>query len=164
VAQKTAAPGLRQLLTRISAQANSTSKYPLKIGGRLADFLARVNLSIRVKILVALCIVIILMGTTNIVSMLQALNYSRQYDAIITNITTANSISGSIKLDIDNEMWKIVSGKVKFSEGKQYEIIDNVNAKVRWMMDNTDSQRAKVKVGFDPAYIAIAGGICRPDG
>ncbi|MBK8783729.1 MAG: histidine kinase [Anaerolineales bacterium] len=146
MAQKTAVPGFRQFLTRISARANSTSKFPLKIVGRLADFLAGVNLSIRVKILVALCIVIFLMGTTNIVSMLQVLNYSRQYDAIITNITTANSISGSIKLDIDNEMWKIVSGKVKFSDGKQYEIIDNVNTKVRWMMDNTDSQRAKVKL------------------
>ena len=43
-------------------------------------------------------------------------------------------------------MWKIVSGKVKFSEGKQYEILDNVNTKVHWMMDNTDSQRAKVKL------------------
>jgi two-component system sensor histidine kinase YesM len=77
---------------------------------------------------------------------LQVLSYSRQYDAIITNITTANSISGSIKLDIDNEMWKIVSGKVKFSEGKQYEILDNVNTKVRWMMENTDSRRARVKL------------------
>src|SRR6185503_17401124 len=82
----------------------------------------------------------------NVVSMLQVLSYSRQYDAIITNITTANSISGSIKPDIDNEMWKIVSGKVNFSEGKQYEILDNVNAKVSWMMEHTDSQRAKVKL------------------
>ena len=114
--------------------------------GWLADFVGGVNLSIRAKILASLCIVIFLMGTTNVVSMLQVLSYSRQYDAIITNITTANSISGSIKPDIDNEMWKIVSGKVKFSEGKQYEILDNVNTKVRWMMENTDSKRAKVKL------------------
>jgi two-component system sensor histidine kinase YesM len=108
--------------------------------------MARANLSIRAKILASLCIVIFLMGTTNVVSMLQVLSYSRQYDAIITNITTANSISGSIKPEIDNEMWKIVSGKVNFSEGKQYEILDNVNTKVRWMMENTDSKRAKVKL------------------
>jgi two-component system sensor histidine kinase YesM len=114
--------------------------------GHLADFIAGINWSIRAKILASLCIVILLMGTTNIVSMLQVLNYSRQYDAIITNITTANSISGSIKPDIDNEMWKIVSGKVKFSEGNQYKILDGVNTKVRWMMENTDSQRARVKL------------------
>jgi two-component system sensor histidine kinase YesM len=146
VAQKTANPGFRQFLARISAQKSLTSRSPFKYLGRLADYLAGVNLSIRVKILVSLCIVIFLMGTTNVVSMLQVLNYSRQYDAIITNITTANSISGSIKPDIDNEMWKIVSGNIKFSDGKQYEIIDNVNTKVHWMMDHTDSQRAKVKL------------------
>jgi len=127
-------------------QLSSTSKSPLKYLGRLADSLAGVNLSIRAKILVSLCIVIFLMGITNIVSMLQVRSYSRQYDAIITNITTANSISGSIKPDIDNEIWRIVSGKVKFSEGKQYEILDNVNTKVQSMIANTDSQRARVKL------------------
>ncbi|MBL8063430.1 MAG: histidine kinase, partial [Anaerolineales bacterium] len=146
MAQKIENPGVRQFLARISAQANSTRKSSLKFLGPLADFIAGINLSIRAKILVSLCIVIFLMGTTNVVSMLQVLSYSRQYDAIITNITTANSISGSIKQDIDNEMWKIVSGKVKFSEGRQYEIIDNVSTKVHWMMENTDSQRARVKL------------------
>ena len=103
-------------------------------------------MSIRAKILLSLCIVILLMGTTNVVLMLQMLNYSRQYDAIITNITTANSISGNIKPDIDTEMWKIVAGKIEFKEGKQYEIINDVNTKVQWMMDNTDSHRAKIKL------------------
>lgn len=144
--QKTVMPGFRQILNRIGAQTSSTRKFPLNYLGRFADFLAGVNFSIRAKILAALCIVIFLMGITNIVSMLQVLNYSRQYDAIINNITTANSISGSVKPDIDNEMWKIVAGKVEFSEGRQYEIIDNVDAKVRWMMANTDSQRARVKL------------------
>ena len=144
--QKIVSPGFRQFLTRMGGQASSSSNFPLKYLRRLADFLAGVNLSIRTKILVSLVIVIFLMGTTNVVSMLQVLKYSRQYDAIITNITTANSISGTIKPDIDNEMWKIVSGKIDFSEGKQYEILDNVNTKVRWMMDNTDSQRARVKL------------------
>jgi two-component system sensor histidine kinase YesM len=146
VASKTATPRFRQFLNRISTQVNSRRSSPLKYLRRLADFVAGVNLSIRAKILVSLCIVIFLMGITNIVSMLQVLRYSRQYDAIITNITTANSISGSIKPDIDNEMWKIVSGKVKFSEGKQYEILNNVNTKVHWMMDNTDSHQARVKL------------------
>ncbi len=144
--QKAVTSNFRRFLTRINSQARSTRKTPLKYLRRLADFLAGINLSIRAKILASLCIVILLMGTTNIVSMLQVLSYSRQYDAIITNITTANSISGSIKPNIDNEMWKIVSGKVKFSEGKQYEILNNVKAQVSWMMKNTDSQRATVKL------------------
>ena len=139
--QKTVTPRFRQFLSGIRAQARSTSRrFPLKSLGWLADLGAGVNLSIRAKILASLCIVIFLMGTTNVVSMLQVLSYSRQYDAIITNITTANSISGSVKLDIDNEIWKIVAGKVEFSDGKQYEIIENVSDKVSGMMANTDSR------------------------
>jgi two-component system sensor histidine kinase YesM len=133
-------------MNRIGTQASSTGKFPFKYVGRIADLIAGVNLSIRAKILVSLCIVIFLMGITNVVSMLQVLSYSRQYDAIITNITTANSISGSVKLDIDNEMWKIVAGKVEFSEGKQYQIMENVSDKVRGMMANTDSKRARNKL------------------
>jgi two-component system sensor histidine kinase YesM len=146
MAQKTITHGFRQILARISEQASATSKFPLKYVGRLADFIAGVNLSIRTKILVSLFIVILLMGATNIVSMMQVLRYSRQYDVIITNITTANSISGSVKPAIDTEMWKVVAGKVKFSEGQQYQIIDEVDAEVRKMMANTDSQRARVKL------------------
>lgn len=146
MAQKITIPSFRQFLTRISTQTHSTSKLPRKYLGRFADYVAGINLSIRTKILLSLCIVIFLMGITNVVSMLQVLSYSRQYDAIITNITTANSISGSIKPDIDTEMWKIVSGKVAFSEGRQYEILAGVNAKVEWMMENTNSPQARVKL------------------
>ena len=96
--------------------------------------------------MLSLSIVILLMGTTNILLVLQLLNYSRQYDAIINNITQANIISGSIKPDIDNEMWRVVAGKVQFSNGIQYDIIDDANNKVLWMMENTDSHRAKVKL------------------
>lgn len=144
--KKTAPPGFWQFLTRIKANVSSNNRPLPQYLGRLVDFIAGINFSIRVKILASLCVVIFLMGITNVLSMLQVLSYSRQYDAIITNITTANSISGSIKPDIDNEMWKVVSGKIEFSEGKQYEIIDNINTKLRGMMDNTDSQRARVKL------------------
>src|SRR5690242_5487133 len=126
--QKTASPAFRQLLAWISAETHSTGRTPLKYLGRLADFTAGIHLSIRSKILASLCIVILLMGTTNVLSMLQVMSYSRQYDAIITNITTANSISGTIKPEIDMEMWKIVSGKVKFSEGRQYEMLNDAKA------------------------------------
>jgi two-component system, sensor histidine kinase YesM len=146
LAVKKATPGFRQFLTRVNAETRSRSKTPLKYFGRVSDFVAGINLSIRVKILVSLCIVILLMGTTNVVSMLQVLSYSRQYDAIITNITTANSISGSIKPDIDNEMWKIVAGKIEFSEGRQYEIIKDINTQVLWMVENTESPRARIKL------------------
>jgi two-component system, sensor histidine kinase YesM len=136
----------KQFVTRLRSEVHSTGKTPLKYIGHVVDFLAGINLSIRTKILLSLCIVILLMATTNAVLILQALSYSRQYDAIITNITTANSISGHIKTDIDTEMWKIVAGKTDFRLGKQYEIIGDVETKLRWMMANTDSPKARIKL------------------
>lgn len=129
------------------AVAGSLGKHRpfVRYAGRLADLIARVNLSIRAKILFSLFFVILLMGSINALLMVQVLNVSRQYDAIITNVATANSIGG-IKTDIDAEMWKIVAGTIDFNEGKQQEIIDDVNSKVRWMQANTDSPRARIKL------------------
>jgi len=135
-----------RILARLGSAVRLAGKTLLGYLGRVIDFVAGVNLSIRTKILLSLCIVIALMSATNVVLMLQLMNYSRQYDAIITNITTANSISGNIKPEIDTEIWKIVAGKIEFKEGKQYEIINGVNAKLRRMMENTDSHRARVKL------------------
>jgi len=136
----------QSFMARLRAAARSTSKSPLKYLGTLADLIAEINLSIQAKILVSLCVVILIMGSANAMLVSQVLNYSRQYDAIITNITTANSISGTIKPEIDTEMWKVVAGKVEFKDGKQYELINGVNAKLESMMANTDSPRAKIKL------------------
>jgi two-component system sensor histidine kinase YesM len=132
-----------QAYNPILAQIGRT---PRKAFGGLVDLFSRVNLSIRAKILLLLCIVILLMGTINVALMLQMLSYSRQYDAIISNITTANSISGSIKPDIDTEMWKIVAGKTAFRDGRQYEIIKDVLNQMAWMKANTVSHRAQIKL------------------
>jgi two-component system sensor histidine kinase YesM len=114
--------------------------------GFVADVVARTGLSVRAKILISLCFVILIMSMTNIALVVQVLSYSRQYDAIIANITTANSISGHIKTDIDTEMWRVVAGKIEFSEGQQYAILDDVNAKLQQMMANTDSARSRLKL------------------
>jgi two-component system sensor histidine kinase YesM len=114
--------------------------------GRFRAFLAGIHLSIRAKILLVLAIVILMMGLINAVLLVQMLNFSRQYDAIINNITTANSISGNIKPDIDTAMWNIVAGKTDFTQGKQYDIINDVNGKLQWMTDHAASAESKIKL------------------
>ena len=116
----------------------------------LLSLVAGINLSVRAKILLSLGIVILIMSITNVLLVVQVLNYSRQYDAIIANITAANSISGHIKTDIDNEMWRIVAGKIEFTEGKQYDIINDVNVTLRQMMENTDSTTRQDQAGRNP--------------
>src|SRR5512136_935265 len=113
---------------------------------RLRTLLAGIHLSIRAKILLSLAIVILMMGLINAVLLVQMLSYSRQYDAIINNITTANSISGYIKPAIDTEMWNIVAGKTAFKDGQQYDIINGVNSKLQWMKDNAASDETRIKL------------------
>ena len=136
----------RQWLGGFAARTRSTNSPWLRPIRRLGDAVARLNLSIRTKILLALGVVILMLGATNAVLMLQMLNYSRQYDAIINNITTANSMNGYIKPAIDTEMWNIVAGKTDFAAGAQYQIIDGVNGKLQWMADHAASAESRIKL------------------
>lgn len=136
----------RRALAQIAVKARATGRPWLKPIGRVGEFLAGLNLSIRSKILFSLAIVILMLGMTNAVLIVQILNYSRQYDAIINNITTANSINGYIKPAIDTEMWNIVAGKTEFAQGKQYEIISGANGKLQWMTDHAASAESRIKL------------------
>jgi len=113
---------------------------------RLVNFFAGINLSIRAKILISSLTVIFLMVAVNTIMILNVFRFNRQYDAIMTNITTANSVNGFIKPAIDTEMWNIVAGKTEFSEGQQYEIINQTNAQIASMMANATSDKSRFKL------------------
>jgi len=136
----------RQWLLGIANRTRSADKPWFKPFRRASALLARLNLSIRAKILLSLTIVIFMMVAINAVLMVQMTDYNRQYDAIISNITTANSINGYIKPAIDTEMWNIVAGKIEFKDGRQYAIISDVNQRLRQMMSNAASAEAKIRV------------------
>lgn len=144
--QKTAANNHWQRLRRLSPGVDPADWLPFRGIGRLADRLAALNLSIRIKILLSLGIVILMLGMTNALLMWQMMAYSRRYDAIISNITTANSINGYIKPAIDTEMWNIVAGKTEFVAGRQYDIIADVDDKLRSMSQRAASDEARIKV------------------
>lgn len=104
------------------------------------------KLSIRYKILLALLSVVGLMSIPYVFLIVPGLRYKQQYDAIIQNITAANSISGSLKHAIDAEMWDVVAGKKRFAEGRQYQILDEVNRRVQYMVDTSDSPDGRRKL------------------
>jgi len=129
----------------MNIELTSTDQVP-KYMNRFIDFFAEINLSIRSKILISFFTVILLMVAVNSMMLLNVYRFNRQYDAIITNITTANNLNGFIKPAIDAEMWNIVAGKTEFEDGKQYEIIAQVNDQIEWMTTNTDSDKSKIKL------------------
>lgn len=127
----------------IGLSANGTTpRYITKF----IDFFSRINISLRAKILISFFTVIFLLVAINAMLVLEVLRFNRQYDTIITNITTANSINGYIKPAIDTEMWNIVAGKKEFDQGTQYQIIEEVNAQIEMMMANTISDKSRIKL------------------
>lgn len=126
----------------IASEPAFTPRYMQKF---IALF-ASVRLSLRAKIMLSFFTIILLLCAVNIMLILEMLRFNRQYDAIITNITTANSINGYIKPAIDTEMWNIVSGKTEFSEGNQYEIIEQVNSQIDRLMVEAGSDKSKIKL------------------
>jgi two-component system sensor histidine kinase YesM len=117
-----------------------------KFVNKFIAYFASINLSIREKILLSSLAVIFLMVAVNAIMILNVLQFNRRYDAMITNITTANSINGFIKPAIDTEMWNIVAGKTEFKAGGQYAIINQVNEQIASMMANATSDRSRIKL------------------
>ena len=109
-------------------------------------FFSSVRLSLRAKILLSFFTVIVLLSAINGILALEVVNFNNKYDAIMTNITTANSINGYIKPAIDTEMWNIVAGKEDFIDGSQYLIIDKVNQQLESMITNASSDKSRIKL------------------
>lgn len=104
------------------------------------------KLSIHSRIIVSFVVVILLLSSLNVTLLLSSVGYSRQYNTIVTNITAANGINGIVKTKIDTEMWNIVAGKISFEEGRQYEIIREVNSKIRQIMEHVSSPESRTKL------------------
>jgi two-component system, sensor histidine kinase YesM len=109
-------------------------------------FFSSIRLSLRTKIMLSFFTVIILLSAINAILVLEVMRFNNKYDAIMTNITTANSINGFIKPAIDSEMWNIVIGKKEFQSGSQYQIIAGVNKQLDSMMANASSDKSRIKL------------------
>jgi two-component system sensor histidine kinase YesM len=120
----------------------STSRFMNKF----ITLFSGIRFSLRTKILFSFFAVILLLSLVNIFLIFEVLRFNRQYDAIISNITTANSINGFIKPSIDTEMWNIVSGKTEFDQGNQYQIIAQANSQIESMMANAESDKSRIKL------------------
>ncbi len=126
--------------------SNKKSKFVKKVYNKIMEFMPSLNLTIRSKIILSFAVVILMMGCLNIVLMFSSLKYNDQYNTIVTNITEANSINGIVKKSIDSEMYNIIAGKIDFDDGKQYEIINNVNDNIMSIMQNVSSKESRMRL------------------
>jgi two-component system sensor histidine kinase YesM len=62
-----------------------------------------------------------------------------QYEAIIENVYSANSLSSHLKGEIYTTLWNVVTGKTAFRENTQYELIDRIRQNLDRLKDNANS-------------------------
>lgn len=101
---------------------------------RASQWFRNIHLSIRAKILLSLCCVIVVMGASNAVLMLQALTVSRQYDAIIW-------MAESKKTDDVIELVSNLSNffRIGLSKGKDWITIGEEIERTRSYLDPEDA-------------------------
>ena len=62
-----------------------------------------------------------------------------QYEGIIENVYSANSLSSRLKGEIYTTMWNVVTGKTAFRENTQYELIDRIRTNLDQLEENANS-------------------------
>jgi len=62
-----------------------------------------------------------------------------QYERIIENVYSANSLSSNLKGDIYTTMWNIVTGKARFEDNIQYELLDRIKGSLDMLERNANS-------------------------
>jgi two-component system sensor histidine kinase YesM len=59
------------------------------------------------------------------------------YDRLITNVDKTNRLNRVIRTEVTNELWDIVAGNKSFAAGRQFRIIDGINAELTNIMRTT---------------------------
>ena len=96
--------------------------------------------SIKERIKISYVIIILLMITPPVITIVSFVVQMGRYDLIITNVSKANCLNQTVKMDISNEIWDIVAGNKKFDEGRQYDIIDGINESLNDIMRTTEER------------------------
>jgi len=66
------------------------------------------------------------------------------YDRLIINVNRTNSLNQVVKTEIAAELWDIVAGNKSFAAGRQYAIINAINAEIEGIRKNAGAENRRV--------------------
>ncbi len=84
------------------------------------------DLSLRKRLILVFMVILLWLAAINCVQIYLFLGYFRQYNEMMETITLTNSINGSLKQKLDEEIRDIAYGKVQFENGTQYDHLKNM--------------------------------------
>ncbi|UJF31310.1 methyl-accepting chemotaxis protein [Paenibacillus hexagrammi] len=88
------------------------------------------NASIRVKLAVALMIIIVCTAGISTLQLWRFSGYIDDYNKLLVDLSDANDINGLLKNQLDSEIRDIVYGKISFDQGRQFQMLDDMERKV----------------------------------
>ncbi len=88
----------------------------LKVGRSLAD-----------RFRFSFIVIVIMLLIPAISSIIMMNNYANSYHQAIMQVDRVASIKPIVNSDIPDEMWNVVAGRVGFEDGKQYDLLAEVN-------------------------------------
>ncbi|MFH1879976.1 MAG: sensor histidine kinase [Bacillota bacterium] len=88
----------------------------LRIGNSLAD-----------RMRFSFIVIMVLMLIPAVASIFMMNNYANSYHQAIMQVDRVASLRPLVNSDIPDEMWSIVAGRTDFLDGRQYELLDEVN-------------------------------------
>lgn len=95
------------------------------------------SFSIRRQIRSSYVIIILLMLLPSVIGIVAFLAQTARYDLIITNVSKTNRVNQIVRTAVSAELWDIVAGNRKFSEGSQYEIIAGIRLNLEEIIETT---------------------------
>ncbi|MGP4041405.1 HAMP domain-containing protein [Gracilibacillus sp. D59] len=84
------------------------------------------KLSIRSKFLILFVLLFIWFGLIQLVQLFYFISYIKQYNEMTETIHLTNSIHGQLRDQLEEEIRDIVYGKVYFEDGRQYQILNQM--------------------------------------
>lgn len=103
--------------------------------------------SIRGKIVLSYIILFLLLVIPNALTLYFSSNQADRYNSVITNITDASTLNTIVKNDINEAVWDVVAGKVEFKDGRQYAILNDIDNRLRTLIERTVSHENKRLLG-----------------
>ncbi|GHV78295.1 histidine kinase [Spirochaetia bacterium] len=102
-------------------------------------------------------VIIGLMLIPLLLSVVFSLYNTISYDRLITNVNKSNRLIQIVKSDITNELWDIVAGNKSFAEGRQYEIIRDINYQLEGIMNTTGVATGATEARENRQLLEVAG-------
>ena len=66
-----------------------------------------------------------------------------RYDAMIADLTCASQATEILEQDLTNEVWLVISGRTPFTEGKQNELLNNLQDQLEQMQNQSAGEEQR---------------------